>query len=119
MRGCVNSCFSNAGTQNDHGQLSYLAGLLAGPLAQGSLLYTLRWTSHKSKRRVKSIGAADILAAAEAIDEEKILKSAPSTLLCTCVPLAVALDSWNLFTSLSTQQNSVDKPIQAYANVIW
>lgn len=30
--------YSDAGNQNDHGQLSYSAALLAGPLSQGSLL---------------------------------------------------------------------------------
>lgn len=48
--------FSDAGRVEDHGELAYFSGLLIGPLAEGSLLYTLAWSSHKSKRTVKSIG---------------------------------------------------------------
>lgn len=73
---------------------------------------------HKSKRPVKSIGAAEILAAAKAIDEGKILKQAMSTLLGLPIRLIVALDSRDLFTSLSTKRNSVDKSIRAEVNVI-
>lgn len=110
--------FSDAGRRLDSGQLSYFAGLLVGNFQQGSLFYTLSWSSHKSKRPVKSVGAAEILAASEAIDEEKMLKMAMSLLLFNNIPLLVALDSRDLFTSLSTQRNSVDKSIRADVNVI-
>lgn len=110
--------FSDAGRTVDHGQLSYVAGLLLGPMSEGSLFYTMSWMSHKSKRPVKSIGAAEVLAAAEAIDEGKTLKSAMSILLRMPIRLLIALDSRDLFTSLSTQRNSIDKSIRADVNVI-
>ena len=50
-----------------------IAGLLIGDFKAGSVFHTLNWFSHKSKRPVKSIGAAEILAAGEAIDEGKVL----------------------------------------------
>lgn len=50
----------------------FQAVLFASLLKEGSVVYTFSWTRHKSKRRVKSIGAAKILAAVEAINEGKI-----------------------------------------------
>ena len=110
--------FADAGRQSDYGQLSYIAGILVSPLVQGSVFYVLSWMSHKSKRPTKSIGAAEILAASEAIDEGKTLKRALSTLLRITVPLIVAVDSKDLYTSLSTRRNSIDKSIRADVNVI-
>ena len=110
--------FSDAGRVIDRGQLSFFAGLLIGPFAQDSQFYVLSWSSHKSKRPVKSVGAAEILAASEAIDEGKVLKQALSTLLGIPLRLIIALDSLDLFTALSTQKNSIDKSIRADVNVI-
>lgn len=110
--------FSDAGRLTDHGQLSYFAGLLIGPFAQDSLFYVLSWMSHKSKRPVKSVGAAEILAASESMDEGKILKKTMTKVLQVPLRLIVALDSRDLFTSLSTQRNSIDKSIRADINVI-
>ena len=110
--------FSDAGRQSDNGQLRYVAGVLVGPLAQGSVFHVLSWMSHKSKRPTKSIGAAEILAASEVIDEGKTLKAALSALLMIRVPLIVAVDSKDLYTSLSTRRNSIDKSIRAAVNVI-
>ena len=58
------------------------------------------------------------MAAGEAIDEGKIIAQAYSTLLGYKVNLIVALDSKDLFQSLSTQRNSIDKSIRADVNVI-
>lgn len=74
--------------------------------------------SHKSRRPVESFSTAEILAAAEAVDEGKILKSVFSALLCTLSHLPVALYSRDLLTSFSTQRNSVDISICADVNVI-
>ena len=110
--------FADAGKSDDHGQLSYLGGILLGPLRKGSPFYPLSWSSHKSKRPVRSIGAAEILAVGEAVDEGKTLKSAVSTILGINVKLLVATDSKDLFNSLSTQRNSIDKSIRADVNLI-
>lgn len=67
--------------------------------------------SKMSKHPVKSVGAAKILTAGEAIDEGKILKSVLSILLVAHLRLFVSLGSRNFFSSLSTQRNSIDKSI--------
>lgn len=110
--------FADAGRLTDHGQLSYISGLLLGPLQKGSIFHVLSWMSHKSKRPVRSIGAAEILAASEAIDEGKTLKTALSTLLAIPVRLIIIVDSKDLYTSLSTRRNSIDRSIRADVNVI-
>ena len=110
--------FADAGKTEDHGQLSYIGGILLGPLKKGSRFYPLSWSSRKSKRPVRSIGAAEILAVGEAVDEGKVIKSVTSNLLGTNVKLLVATDSKDLFNALSTQRNSIDKSIRADVNLI-
>lgn len=110
--------FSDAGRTCGHGQLCFIAGLLIGDFRQGSIFHTVSWSSRKSKRPVKSVGAAEILAAGEAIDEGKIIAQAYSILLGMKMDLLIALDSKDLFQSLSTQRNSIDKFIRADVNVI-
>ena len=73
---------------------------------------------HKSKRPVKSIGASEILAAVEAIDERKVLKKAMSKLLGISLRLVVTLYSRDFFTSLSMQTNSIDESIRTDVNCI-
>ena len=110
--------FADAGKTGDHGQLSFIGGLLLGPLTKGSNFYPLSWSSHKSRRPVRSIGAAEILAVGEAIDEGKILKSVVSSIVNANVKLLVATDSKDLFNALSTQRNSIDKSIRGDVNLI-
>lgn len=108
----------DAGRTVDHGQLSFISGLLIGPLQVGSVFHTISWLSHKSKRPVKSTAAAETLAASEAIDEGKVLKKAFSVLFGFTVPLIIVIDSKDLYTSLSTQRNSIDRSIRADVNII-
>ena len=65
--------FADASRTNENGQLGVLAGLLVGELKNNAIYHAVSWRSHKSKRPVKSVSAAEILAAAEGIDEEKSL----------------------------------------------
>lgn len=102
----------------DDGQFSFFAGLLFGPFEEGSLFYTLSWSSQKWKRPVKSIGAAKILAASESIDEGKCLKRPAALLFGIDISIIIALDSRDLYTSLSTQRNSIDNLIRADINVL-
>lgn len=74
--------------------------------------------SHKSKRPVRSIAAAEILAASEEIDEGKVIKYAFSTLLLTPVRLLIIVDYYDLYISLSKRRNSIDTSIRADVNVI-
>lgn len=73
-------------------------------MQRGSIFHVLSSSSNKAKGPVRSIGAAEILAAVEAIDEGKMLAKSPSMLFSTHVPLFIALDSKDLFTSLSTHR---------------
>lgn len=112
------SAFADAILKADHGQLSIFPELLLGPLAQDSIYDTLSWMYKNSKRPVRSIAAIEVLHASEPIDVEKTLKRALSTLLCIPVKLIVVVDSTDIFTSLSTRRNLIDKSIRADENVI-
>ena len=66
---------SDAGRKNDHGQLSFLSGLIFGDLIEGAVFQAILWNFHKSGRPAKLIASAEVLAAGEAIDKEKSLLS--------------------------------------------
>lgn len=110
--------FSDASRGNDAGQLGYLSGLLIGPFQEGSVFHTLSWMSKKSVRPVRSIGSAEIIAAGIAIDEGKLLVKAYETLLSIKIDLRVAVDSKDLWDSLSSCHEPTDKSVKADVNVI-
>jgi len=110
--------FADAGRRIDHGQLCFISGILIGPLQRGSRFYVINWTSHKSKRLVKSSTAAETLAAGEAIDNGQMLKDALSFVLGIKIHLTIVVDSKDLYTSLTTQRNSIDRSIRADVNII-
>lgn len=101
------------GRQNDYRQLSYLSGILSGPLAEDSTFHTLSWVSHKSRMPARTIAATEFLAASEAIDEGKTLEAALSTFLNIAVKLIIIVDSTDLHTSLCALWNSIDRSIIA------
>lgn len=109
--------FSDSVRVTDHGHC-YVYGLLLNGLNKDLTFYTLSWSSHKSKRPVKSTGSAEILAAGQAIQEGKVLRESLQTILGTKRDLWVAVDRKDLYTSLSTQRNSIDKSIRADVNII-
>lgn len=110
--------FADASRSVEHRQLGFVAGLLIGQFNIGSIYHTLSWSSRKSKRPVKSIGAAEILAAGEAIDEGIVLAGAYQVLLGVQADLVIAFDSKDLFETLSICRNSIDLSILADVNVI-
>lgn len=109
--------FYNAGRKVDHGQISGLCGLLTDDAEEGAVLHTLSWISHKSKRPVKSVGATEILADGDAIDEWKMLQLALSTLLPVEFDFMLVVDSRDLFILLSTCSHATDSSIRADLNV--
>ena len=109
---------SDAGLISDSGKLSYVAGILFGDFCQEAVIHLMSWSSHKYKRPVRSIGAAEILAAGEAIDEGKVIKSVIAKVHNFNPDLIVVVDSKDLFTSFSTKRNSIDKSIWPDVNVI-
>ena len=68
--------------------------------------------SHKSKRPVKSVPAAEILAATEGIDERKTIAKAYSELMDMDIKMQLCVDSKDLFTTMSTQRNSIKRSIR-------
>lgn len=105
--------FADASKGDTNGQIGVLTGLLVGSFAEDSIFHCTSWLSHKSKRPVKSVPAAEILAAGEAIDEAKCIAHAYSELLGMHTGIRLCVDSKDLFSSLSTQRNSIDRSIRA------
>ena len=110
--------FSDAGRPSEHGQLGYIGGILLGPLRQGSIFHTLTWRSHLSNRPTKSSGSAETLAAGDAIDDGKLIVDTLNILLTDGIHLVVVVDCKDLFTSLSTCRNPVDKSMRADVSLI-
>ena len=104
--------FADASRVDECGQLGVLTGLLIGKMKKNAIYHAVSWMSHKSKRPVKSVPAAEIFAAAEGIYEGKTVAMAYSELLDVEIKIRVLVDSKDLFTSLSTQKNSIDKSIR-------
>ena len=104
--------FADASRTDDCGQLGVVTALLVGDMKKNSIYHIVSWVSHKAKPPVKSVPAAEIFTAAEGIYEGKTLARAYSELLDIDIKVRLCVDSKDLFTSLSTQKNSIDKAIQ-------
>lgn len=108
--------FTDAGRPSTSAQLHMICGLLIGPLDHGAYYYTVSWSSHNSERLVRSIAAGKILAAGERIDEWFMPKQTYPLLHGSYIELIEVLDSKDLYTSLSTQLQSVDRYVRADVN---
>ncbi len=104
--------FADASRKTNHGQLYFISGLLFGDLASGSTIHVLSWSSRKSRQPVKSIGSAEALATGEAIDQGKVLVRAFNELSNLEIDPCIALDSKDLFTTLSTCRLASDRSIR-------
>lgn len=104
--------FSDASRTDDRGQLGILTGLLVGELKSEAIFHTASWLSFVSKRPVKNVPAAEIFAAGHGIDNGKAVAHAYSQILNMNIPVRLCVDSKDLFTSLSTQRNSIDRSIR-------
>lgn len=62
---------------------------------------------------MKLVPAAETLATGKAIDEAKILANTYSELLDMHISIRLCVDSKNLFLSLSTQRNSINRSTRA------
>lgn len=110
--------FADASFKEDKSQLAYVIGLVFGDVKKDSVFHLLSWASHKSRRPVHSTPAAEILAASEAIDELMMLKNALDAIFEVRVHTYVLIDSKDLYSTLSTQKNSVDRSVRAAVNCI-
>lgn len=73
--------FSDASRSDENGKLGIIVGLLVDELKRNTIYGPLSWISHKSKRPVKRVPAAEILASSEGIDEGKVISYAYSELM--------------------------------------
>lgn len=110
--------FSDASKVDENGQLGMSCGLLVREMNEGSVFHPISWLSHKSRRPVKSLPAAEILAASEAIDEAKAVAGVYSELFDMEIKIRLCADSKDLFTCLSTQKMSVDRSIRGDVGAI-
>lgn len=69
--------FADPGHSDSASQLCYIVGFVIGNVKQSSFFHVLTWSSHKSKRLVRSTGAAEIVAAVESIEEVFLLNKKP------------------------------------------
>lgn len=92
--------FADADRLCEKRQLGISVGILIGDLIEGSLFHVLTWSSHLSKRAVKSIGASEKVATSAAIDKVILISAACSRLLETPVSVLIVVDSKHLFESL-------------------
>lgn len=104
--------FAGASKTDENGQLGLITGLVFGDMSDRSTFHTLSWLSHKSRRPVKRVPAAEILASSEGIDEGKIISGVYTESFNSKTALELLLDSKDLFASLSTQRLSVDRSIR-------
>ena len=101
--------FSDAERPSTHAQIGFVGRLLNGSSTHGSVLHTVSWASHISKRPAKSSGSAEVLAARDVIDIGKISAKVYSSLLSMKVYLYFCIASKHLYDSLCTCQTPGDK----------
>lgn len=86
-------------------------------MKSGAHFHVISWTSHEANQTVKSIGAAEILAASETNDTGKSI-CAYRKLYDIDTNLVTALDSKDLYKLLTTQQQSIGQSIRGDVSVI-
>lgn len=110
--------FSDASHTTDRSQLCYLICVVYGDVAKDSTVHTLEWPSHKSRQLIRAKPAAVILAATEAIESLVPLCQIIQLALGHSFDLWLLVDSKDLYNSLTTQRNSVDKSVRGNVNCI-
>lgn len=110
--------FCDAGKTVDAAQLSFIRGLLIDSINSSSHTHVISWVSHKARWPVKSIRAAETLAASEANDTGKSICAVYHILCGIDINLLTALDTKYLYTSLATPQKFIDPLIWGYVIVI-
>lgn len=110
--------FADASRVDGLGQLGVVTGLLVGPMEKVSIHHVSSWICNKTKRPVRSIPAAEVFAAAEGLDDGKVVCNAYNELLNVNVKLRLCVDSKDFFSSLSTQKLSIHKSIRGYVSSI-
>lgn len=104
--------FADASNVDVNGQIVVICGFLIGHMEAESVFHPIMWMSHKSRRPIKSLPAAEVLATVESIDEAKIIAGADSKLFQTKIRTILCVKSKALFSSLTTQRLSVGRSIR-------
>lgn len=110
--------FADASHSPEGSQICYMIGTVFGEVETNSIFHILAWASHKSRRPVKSTPAAEILAASEALDVLVPLRSAMESIIGIEIEAWELVDSKDLYQSLTTQRNSVDRSVRGDVNCI-
>lgn len=85
-----------------YGQVVILSGLLLDEFKEGALFHVVSWMYDKTKRPIRSVPAAETLAAAKSVDEGKTIKGTYNEILSLDIELQIFVDSKDLYNSLST-----------------
>ena len=110
--------FCDASKGDKNGQLGIITGLVMGDVEKDKIIHPISWISHKSKRPVRSTPAAEILAAGEGVDEGKVISCALTEIISIQINTNLIVDSKDLYTSMSTQRNSIDRSIRGDVSTI-
>lgn len=110
--------FCDAGRPAEAGQLCNIGGLLVDDFSCGSIFHVISWASHKAHRPERSTDAAETLAAGEGIDTGKIIVKVYKLLLQVKLDLVITVNSKDLYTTLTAQRQSVDRPIRGDVGVL-
>lgn len=110
--------FLDANRLNDRIQIGFISGLQFGEFKPGSTFHTICWMSRKSSRPVRSIGTAETIAARFAIDEGKFSAKSYEEPLDVKTDLGIAVDSIDLWGTLTTCHETNDKSVSADVKVI-
>lgn len=110
--------FSDADGHHGRDHFSFTTELQIYDLSIGSIFNAIAWLSHRAIRPVRSIGAAEILAAGDTNADDKIISVCIDALCNTTITLHIVLDTSDMLLSLSTQRTSVDKSIRTIKSVI-
>lgn len=103
----VSTCV--AGMSAESGPLCHISGLLVWSVQYESIFHFISWNYDQSWRPVNSIGAAESLAAGDAINVGKILAKDFAKIHCNTIYLGMAIDSKHLYTIFTIQRQSIDR----------
>lgn len=104
--------FADASHNKVHSRIGVLVGLLIDSITKDSIYHVVAWLLHKSKRRVESAPAVQILAASEAIDIGKEISRTSSKALGMKFGLHLLVDSKDFLNTVSTQRLFLDRSIR-------
>lgn len=93
-------------------QLSFFNVISSKPIQRGWIFHLLSCSSQKSRRPIRSIAAAEILAAKEALEEVLLLINALEIFQGTTLSPAILSNPKQIYKFLSSQRSSSDKSVR-------